>query len=179
MADEAPGLPRVVVLVGPMAAGKTVTGRRLARRTGRRFVDLDREVERRAGRAIPEIFRTEGEEGFRRREAEATFALDAPEEGPGLVVAAGGGWMAREELRGRWPHAVRVWLRVSPEEALRRLEGDLASRPMVDPDRPLASLREILERRRDDYARAEHAVATDGRSPGRVAERILELLEEA
>lgn len=188
-------LPRRVVLVGFMAAGKTSTGRALARRTGRRFVDLDEEVERRAGRTVPEIFRDEGEAAFRRLEAEVTRALDRGRraggdagagreaddagDGPGLVVATGGGWMARPGLRDRWPDAVRVWLRVSPEEALRRLEGDLASRPMVDPDDPLASLRRTLERRREDYARAEHAVRTGGRTPDEVARRILEALRGA
>lgn len=210
MADRGvPGaeLPGRVVLVGFMAAGKTSAGRALARRTGYRFVDLDEEVERRAGRTVPQIFREEGEAGFRRLEAEVTRALDPPvrstgDPGPaggadedarggaarrgggggdaadaeGLVVATGGGWMARPELRDRWADAVRVWLEVSPEEALRRLEGDLASRPMVDPDEPLASLRGTLERRRGDYARAEHAVRTGGRTPEEVAERILEVL---
>ncbi len=192
-------LPGRVVLVGFMAAGKTSAGRALARRTGYRFVDLDEEVERRAGRTVPEIFREEGEAGFRRLEAEVTRALDpprgsAPEAGAaggpgpaggrgddpggadGLVVATGGGWMARPELRDRWRDAVRVWLEVSPEEALRRLDGDLATRPMVDPDEPLASLRRTLERRRDDYARAEHRVSTAGRTPEEVAGRVLEAL---
>lgn len=206
--DRGADLPGRVVLVGFMAAGKTSTGRALARRIGYGFVDLDEEVERRAGRTVPEIFREEGEEGFRRLEAEVTRSLDPgpdasaaggasePEAGAvgeavepdgrgrdpgggGLVVATGGGWMARPELRDRWPEAVRVWLEVSPEEALRRLEGDLASRPMVDPDEPLASLRETLERRRGDYARAEHRVRTAGRTPEEVAGRVLEALRGA
>lgn len=169
-------LPGRVVLVGGMAAGKSSAGRRLARRIGYRFVDLDEEVERRAGRSIPEIFREEGEEGFRRREADVTRALDPASEGDELVVAAGGGWMAREELRDRWPGAERVWLKVSPEEALRRLEGDVESRPMLDPERPLQTLRRVLERRRRHYARAEHAVDTGGRTPEEVADRVLEAL---
>lgn len=189
--DASVDLPGRIVLVGGMAAGKTSAGRALARRIGYRFVDLDEEVERRAGRTVPEIFGEEGEAGFRRLEAEVTRALDPvpeaggdeapvdPGEGEGLVVATGGGWMARPELRDRWPGAVRVWLEVSPEQALERLEGDLASRPMVDPDEPLASLRAILERRRGDYARAEHAVRTDGRSSGQVAASILEALAGA
>lgn len=171
-------LPRRIVLVGPMASGKTSTGRRIARRTGYRFVDLDDAVERAAGRSIPEIFRSEGEEGFRRREAEVTRRFDDLPDGRGVVVATGGGWMAREALRERWDDAVRVWLRVSPEEALRRIGGDLESRPMLDPARPRESFRRILERRREDYGRAEYAVDTEGRTPDEVADRVLRLLRQ-
>lgn len=168
-----PGLPARVVLVGFMAAGKSTVGRRLARRTGYGFVDLDRVVEELAGRPVPEIFREEGEAAFREMEARATRELDDRRE---VVVAAGGGWMARPELRDRWTGAVRVWLRVSPEEAVRRLEGSLASRPKLDPADPVAAARRLLERRRGDYARAEVAVDTAGRTPEEVAREVLRRL---
>jgi len=45
-----------LILIGPMGAGKTSIGRRLAERFGLRFVDLDRDIEIEAGRKIPEIF---------------------------------------------------------------------------------------------------------------------------
>lgn len=171
------GLPPRIVLVGFMAAGKSTTGRRLARRVGYVFVDLDEEVERRAGRTIPEIFREDGEPAFRHLEAEVTRELDAVPGEAGLVVAAGGGWMARPELRDRWgDEAVRVWLRARPETVLARVGDDVASRPMLDPDDPEASVRELQARRRDDYARAELAVDTDDLSPGEVAARVELLL---
>lgn len=178
----AAGLPERIVLVGFMAAGKTTVGRRLARRLGYRFVDLDREVERRAGRTIPEIFREAGEAGFRELEAEATRALDVgptPEgadgDDRGLVIAAGGGWMARPELRDRWTGACRVWLRVDAPTVLERV-SDVSSRPMLDPADPLASARRLLEAREDDYRRAEAAVDTAGLAPEEVVERVLEAL---
>ena len=177
------GLPHRIVLVGFMAAGKTTVGRLLAERVGYRFVDLDREVERLAGRPIPRIFRKAGETRFRELEAEATRALDPPPgaEGTvdpapgGIVIAAGGGWMARPELRDRWPGAVRVWLRVEPRTVLDRVP-DVTSRPMLDPDAPLASARSLLEERRAEYRRAEAAVDTDELSPDEVVDRILEAL---
>lgn len=168
-----PGLPPKIVLVGFMAAGKSTVGRLLARRVGYDFVDLDEEIERREGRSIPEIFREGGEEAFREMEAEATRRHD---DSAGVVVATGGGWMAREELRGRWPEAATVWLRVSPGEVLERIGPDTGSRPMLDPASPERSIREILDRRRPDYRRADLAVATDARSPEEVADRILERL---
>ena len=151
-----------------MAAGKSTVGRLLSERLGARFVDLDAEVERLAGRSIPQIFRRHGEERFRELEARATAALG---DGFGLVLATGGGWMARPELRDRWPDALRVWLRVSPAEVVRRI-GAPEARPMLDPADPEGSARRLLERRRSAYARAELHVDTDGRTPEEVAWRI-------
>lgn len=171
-------LPDRVVLVGFMAAGKSTVGRRLAGRLGYRFVDLDEEVERRAGRSIPEIFRQEGEARFRELETAVTRDLDpkaapAAEEDDGLVVAAGGGWMARPELRDRWPDAVRVWLTVEPDTVLERVGNDLEGRPMLDPADPAGSVRRLLAEREDSYARAEVRVETDGATPEEVVGRVL------
>lgn len=166
--------PGRVVLVGFMAAGKTTVGRLLARKLGHRFVDLDRRIEERAGRPIPDIFATGGEERFRALEARVTRELD---EADRIVVAAGGGWMAREELRDRWQGAVRVWLRVRPATVVARLGDDVSSRPMLDPDDPERTVVDLLEARREDYARAELAVETDDLSPEQVAAEVQNLLE--
>lgn len=170
------GPPSRIVLVGFMAAGKTTVGRRLADRLGYRFVDLDDEVVRRAGRSIAAIFREEGESAFRRLEAEATGALDAA---AGLVVAVGGGWMARPELRDRWPDAVRVWLRVGAAEAVARLEGGLAGRPLLATEDPERAARRLLAEREEAYALAELSVETEGRDPDDVAAEVLRRLPPA
>src|SRR5690606_41999260 len=62
-----------LVLVGPMGAGKSSIGKRLASRFGLAFVDVDREIEARTGATVPTIFECEGETGFRARES-ATLA---------------------------------------------------------------------------------------------------------
>ena len=162
------------MLVGFMASGKSTVGRILASHLGVELVDLDDEAEARAGRPIPEIFAVDGEAAFRALEVEVTEAADAVRP---AVVATGGGWMARPELRDRWPDAVRVWLRVSPPTVLARLGGEVESRPMLDPSDPERSIGRIMDSRLGDYARAEVAVDTDGRSAAEVAERVLELLE--
>lgn len=167
------GFPSRIVLVGFMAAGKTTVGRRLAQRIGYGFIDLDEEVERLAGRPIPEVFRREGEPAFRRLEARATRDLDGVER---VVVAAGGGWMARPELRDRWPDAVRVWLKVEPAEAVSRLEGVLAGRPLLDAEDPVAAARRLLADRESAYGRAELAVETEGRGPDSIVAEIVERL---
>jgi len=164
----------VVVLVGLMGAGKSTVGERLARRWGCDFFDLDREIEREAGLSVAEIFRREGETGFRSREAETTRRLRpvAP-----AVVAVGGGWMARPELRDSWPGAVRVWLRVAPREAARRLSGSGAGRPLLADGDAEERLAALLAARLPAYGLAEYTVDASRRTPDEVARVVADLLE--
>src|SRR5690606_33103108 len=77
-----------VVLIGFMGAGKSEVGRRLARRLNRPFLDADVIIEARAGRSTPDLFRAEGERGFRRQEARIIAELGKVR---GSVIATGGG----------------------------------------------------------------------------------------
>ncbi|MBQ8356326.1 MAG: shikimate kinase [Clostridia bacterium] len=82
-----------IILVGMPGCGKSTLGKRIAERLGRKFVDCDEALVKAAGVSIPEIFATEGEEGFRARET-AVLADIAKESG--LVIATGGGVVTRE-----------------------------------------------------------------------------------
>ena len=148
---------RHVVLVGLMGVGKTTVGRRLAKELARPFADVDEQVELRAGRVIPEIFRHDGEEAFRRTEAEVLAELVArplP-----LVLAAGGGGVARPEnrrtLAGR---TTVVWLRASVEFLAGRV--DPTHRPLLaQADDPAEALGRLLAAREPLYAEvADHVV---------------------
>ncbi len=83
-----------LILVGMPGCGKSTIGRLLADATGKPFVDADTELKAAAGMEIPEIFATEGEEGFRRRE---TAVLEQLGKRSGLVIATGGGCVTRNE----------------------------------------------------------------------------------
>lgn len=76
---------KTLYLYGPPASGKSTLARNLAKEFGRMYADLDEEIVRRTGSDIPEIFRSEGEAGFRRIESEVLRELDSP------IVALGGG----------------------------------------------------------------------------------------
>lgn len=69
------GIPENIFLVGVMGAGKTTVGRLLAKKLHRKFVDTDVEIEKRCGVPIPVIFEMEGEDGFRKREAQVIDEL--------------------------------------------------------------------------------------------------------
>ncbi len=83
-----------LVLVGMPGCGKTTLGRRLAERMRRPFVDCDAEIERRAGRGIPEIFAADGEAAFRALEAQVLADVGREK---GQVIATGGGAVLRPE----------------------------------------------------------------------------------
>src|SRR5437773_2639715 len=104
-----------IFLVGFMATGKTTVGRILAARLGWRLVDLDEMITREAGQSVPRIFETEGEAGFRAREARALGAVSRERQ---VVVAPGGGAACREDnLRTMLDAGRVVALAITPEEA--------------------------------------------------------------
>ena len=158
-------MSRWLVLAGYMGAGKTSVGRRVASRLGRRFVDADREIEDRAGMAIPEIFSRRGELWFRRTEETVIRELLAGEAG---VLALGGGALENVRTRGLVSRVADVvWLRASVDVAWSRVK---------DSDRPLAADRDRFERRalaREATYREAAALEVDADGPAdEVAARV-------
>lgn len=161
-----------VWLVGMMGAGKSAVGALLAARLARPLLDLDREIERSAGRSIPELFASEGEAGFRKREREAIEAVA----GQRAVVALGGGAAAQPGAAQRLlASGTLVYLRARVETLAARI-GDGAERPLLaglGPEARLAKLRSLLAEREPAYLRASVVVDTDALD----AERIAALVE--
>ena len=167
-----------VILTGFMATGKTEVGRRLARRLGRPFVDLDGLVEARAGKSVAEIFSAEGEERFRELERAAVEEACSV---PDAVIATGGGTLVDPDNRRRLAAAGPiVCLSAPPEEILRRV-GDSASRPLLangnGQGERLERIRTLLAKRAPVYALATHAVETAGLDVDAVVDRVRVLVE--
>lgn len=160
---------RRVVLVGFMGSGKSTVGAELARRLGWEHLDLDREIEAREGRTIPDLFRVYGEGRFRALEAAAT------EEAAGrarVVLSPGGGWITNPVLLERLgPGTLSVWLRVSPEAVLARV-GRSGDRPLLDVPDPARVVERLLAEREPLYQRADLRVDTDGLAVEEVVDRV-------
>jgi shikimate kinase len=158
-----------LVLVGFMGTGKTEVGRILAGRLSRPFVEMDAEIERKAGRTISDLFATEGESAFRRMEREWVREQAGK---TGRVIATGGGVVldpANLVELGRG--GVVVCLMASKETLLERLRGD-RSRPLLEGDR-FTRLTDLLEARRALYEAIPLRVDTTGLSPDAVADAVL------
>lgn len=155
--------------------GKSTVGRQLAKRLNWYFVDSDAFIERRIGMSIRTLFEREGEQTFRRIEAEVLGEL-API--PKQVIATGGGAVLQPENRRRLSQLCRViYLRSSPEELYRRLRHDTA-RPLLQVVDPLARLRELYQQRDPLYREVADFVVDTGRpSVGALVNMVLMQLE--
>ncbi len=145
----------------------------MAKRLGRRFLDLDQEIERREGRSISQIFGEKGEAYFRKRERELTEELTVV---GNMVVSPGGGWMADAEVVALVrPPSQLVYLRVSPETALKRLGPMRMMRPLLTRPDPLGELKRLLSARRKAYETADHVVSTELYDLQKVIDKVVEL----
>lgn len=149
-----------LVLVGLPGSGKSVVGRRLAHRHGAAFIDLDAAIERAAGSSIPGIFDTEGEAGFREREAAEVAALGPadPDSRVRRVIATGGGTVV--DPRNRWRLCrgrLVVWLDARPEALAQRLRRSRTVRPLIAGHDPIGIVRQLAAARERFYA-AGHRV---------------------
>jgi len=165
-----------LVLVGLMGAGKSTVGRACATRLGRPFVDTDALVEQQVGLTVDEIFRRDGESGFRVLERAVIADVCASPEP--LVVACGGGAVLDPENRRALRDAgVVVWLR-APAATLARRVGNGSTRPLLRND-PEGALRRLEQLREPAYEAAAHlSVSTDGVAVDAVADTVLALFEE-
>jgi shikimate kinase len=177
--------PRVI-LAGFMATGKSAVARALARRLAWRQIDCDAEIVSRAGKSIPEIFRTAGEARFRALEREVIEDLASdphrcPQSGERLpaVIATGGGAIVDPSNYALLSQiGVIVCLTARPDVIARRVGASAKSRPMLTQgDRPLKErIAELMEARREAYARAAITIDTSDLNVEQVVEAILTAL---
>lgn len=139
-----------LILVGPMGAGKSCIGRRLAAYFGLPFSDADREIEQRTGASVTTIFECEGEPGFRARERAAL--AEALGGHAGVLLATGGGAVLdagnRRLLR---EGGFVVHLHVDVDQQLQRLARD-HTRPLLARDDREQFLKDMAEIRAPLYA---------------------------
>jgi len=165
-----------IALIGLRGGGKSTLGRLLAERLGVPFIELDREIEKRSGATLSEIFDMFGQETFRRAEREALD--DVLREHKSFVVATSGSIVTEPgTLELLLASCFTVWVRAEPEEHMKRVMAQGDMRPMANSTRAMEDLISILRSREPLYAKAEVALSTSGKAPEQNLAELLRLIE--
>ncbi len=151
-----------IYLIGMPGSGKSTSGKRFAKALGWSYADLDKLVAIRAGKRIPEIFATAGENTFREYEREALHETLVSTR---LVVGCGGGTAAwHNNIDWMLANGLVIWLDIPENELLERLLRSRTDRPLFpsrDADDIRQRLHELFEKRRPYYEKAQMRVTSE------------------
>mgnify|MGYP003588202176 CR=1 FL=1 len=162
--------PRNLVLVGFMGTGKSAVGRRVAALAAAPFLEMDAELERRAGKSISRIFAEDGEPAFRDQEAQLAEEWGRKQ---GAVISCGGGVVLREaNLRALQANGLLVCLTARPEVILART-ARAAKRPLLAGENPEQKIRDLLAARAPLYAKIPVQLDTSDLGPEELAAQVL------
>ena len=166
-------LPRSLVLIGLMGAGKTAIGRRLATRFGLPFVDADHEIEKAAGLTIEDIFDTYGEPAF--RDVERRVIARILEGGVQVVSTGGGAYMDMDTRATIAERGISLWLRASLDLLVTRT-GRRGNRPLLKRGNRREILQDLMDKRYPVYARADLTVDSRDGPPDETVEAAITAL---
>ena len=167
---------RRIALIGLRGGGKSTLGGMLAKRLDVPFIELDREIERRSGATLSEIFDMFGQETFRRAEREALD--DVLRQHQNFVIATSGSIVTEPgTLELLLASCFTVWVRAEPGEHMKRVMAQGDMRPMANSARAMDDLISILRSREPLYAKAEVALMTTGKTPEQNLAELLRLIE--
>jgi shikimate kinase len=163
-----------IALIGFMAVGKSAIGRNLARKLRRRFVDLDRLIEKAEGSKVREIFAQKGEAYFRQMEKQTLVEVLQRQS---QVIATGGGIvMDDDNLNLLREKTLLIGLTASIDVLLARA-GNGTKRPLLKGSNRRERVEELLRQREARYATAHRVIDTSDLTLEQVVEEIVRALE--
>ncbi len=160
-----------IILIGFMGCGKSSIGRRIALRLGHKFLDSDELIAARAEHSISDIFATEGEDGFRKRETEELQSLAGSSK---IILATGGGAVLNPLNRDLFRQlGLVIWLHAEPETLFERASRS-RKRPLLEVENPRSTFFNLLESRIPLYAgTADLKIDATGLSHEQTVEKVI------
>jgi shikimate kinase len=150
-------VPQILFICGLPGSGKSTLGKKLANKLKFRFIDLDIQVLDDTGISPAQWISEYSEDDFRINEAQALRNIKTDEN---LIVSCGGGTPCFEQnLEWMLEHGTCIYLDVPEGMVLNRLQqGEVGNRPLINQVDPLVSLRALIEKRKECYARIPHRI---------------------
>jgi shikimate kinase len=120
---------RLVYIIGFMGSGKSTAGKKLAASLEWTFIDLDRKIEEKAGKTIPQIFTQDGEDQFRQIETDVLKSIKGLTE---TIVSTGGGTPCHgDNMDLMLETGLTVYLKMTPQQLTNRLLESTGERPLI------------------------------------------------
>lgn len=166
---------RTIILTGMMGAGKSTVGSVLSRKLKLGFIDLDTLIENTQKLSISEIFKTFGEESFRKMECDTVCSI---EPGRKLVISTGGGVVESKETIENLRKTGRIYYLEAPADVLYERIKDDTKRPLLMTKDPKKTLKEILDKRRIKYECADFEINTANKTAKEIVDEIVEIYEK-
>lgn len=169
----------IIALTGFMGSGKSTVGKELKSKLDYSFIDLDSYIEKSSGRAIPEIFTTDGETVFRAMEQRClTEILTETDANAHLIISLGGGTLTTpacaEMIRNS---TLCFYLRAEVQTLMNNLEGTTDRRPLLQGQELKLSIITLMSERSPLYmSTAHHVIDIDGLTFPEVADRIADIV---
>lgn len=162
-----------IVLTGFMGTGKTVTGKIVSERLGMEFIDTDKIIEEREKDRIVRIFQRKGEKYFRKIEEEV---IEEVSKRDNCVIATGGGAIISERnFKNLKKNGILICLSAKPSVIFKRTFSS-KDRPLLLKSKPaIQIIKELLEKRKPYYSKADYTIDTSSLKPEQVAEKIIEI----
>ena len=162
-----------LVLLGMMGVGKTGIGRYVARSLKTKFFDIDKLIEKKNEMKITEIFKTKGENYFRKEEEFVTIKYLNKK---GSVISLGGGGFINDKIRKKvLSECFSVWLNVNLETIYARLKNS-NKRPLINNNKN--NIGKIFMERKKIYSLANHEINCDNLNLNQITNKVIKLYEE-
>ena len=159
-----------------MGVGKSTIGKRIAKKLGVKFIDLDKIIEKREGNSIKDIFEINGEDYFRK--IEKKIALQELKK-TNTVIALGGGAFINKDIRKEVEvSAISFWLDLSIRSLLKRLK-DSKKRPLLDKENLPQTVNKIYLERKKFYNQSNYKIKCNSITVNEIVLKILKLYEDS
>ena len=165
-----------LIIIGPMASGKSVVGKKLSKRLDIDFYDTDEEIVKKTGVTISHIFDIEGEDKFRSRERNVFSDLIKKD---GCVISTGGGIVLRKENRELLKKGTVLYLKTSIQTQLERTMND-KERPLLrGKENKEVTLREMAKLRNPLYEKSSNYIIEETDNSNQTVDKIINQLNES
>jgi shikimate kinase len=160
-----------ILLIGFMGSGKSTISSELSNILNMKEIDMDQYIEEKEGRAIKEMFETDGEEYFRNRETQAVNDFKSLKS---VIISCGGGAVLRQEnVEAMKEKGKIVLLTASPETTFERVKSS-SDRPILNGNMNIEFIKQLMEKRADKYKQAaDITITTDNKTVQEICNELI------